>query len=111
MSKRTAVKHPANAAFREDSDKDQSKRALLRLVYRLLFWFVAEDRDALHAPGIDEKTRRRYMAYFSARRLRDTSMRGVGTAHGDLWQAVRLVLSGLGTEDGQPHLGLPGRII
>jgi hypothetical protein len=102
------LKHPANAAFREDFDKDRAKRALLRLVYRLLFWFVAEDRDALHAPGTDEKTRRRYAAYFSARRLRDTSMRGVGTAHGDLWQAVRLVLSGLGAESGQPHLGLPG---
>ena len=70
------LKHPANAAFRDDFDKDQAKRALLRLVYRLLFWFVAEDRDALHAPRTDEKTRRRYAAYFSARRLRDTSMRG-----------------------------------
>jgi N-6 DNA Methylase len=102
------LKHPANAAFRDDFDKDQAKRALLRLVYRLLFWFVAEDRDALHAPRTDEKIRRRYAAYFSARRLRDTSMRGVGTAHGDLWQAVRLVLSGLGAEGGLPHLGLPG---
>ena len=87
------LKHPANAAFREDFDKDQAKRALLRLVYRLLFWFVAEDRDALHAPGTDDKTRQRYAAYFSARRLRDASLRGAGTAHGDLWQAVRLVLS------------------
>lgn len=102
------LKHPANAAFRDDFDKDQAKRALLRLVYRLLFWFVAEDRDALHAPLTDEKTRRRYTAYFSARRLRDASMRGVGTAHGDLWQAVRLVLVGLGAEGGLPHLGLPG---
>jgi hypothetical protein len=102
------LKHPANAAFREDFDKDQAKRALLRLVYRLLFWFVAEDRDALHTPRTDEKTTRRYAAYFSARRLRDASMRGVGTAHGDLWQAVRLVLSGLGAEGGLPHLGLPG---
>src|SRR5450756_2005360 len=102
------LKHPANAAFREDFDKDQAKRALLRLVYRLLFWFVAEDRDALHAPRTDEKTRHRYAAYFSARRLRDASMRGAGTAHGDAWQAVRLVLSGLGTEGGLPHLGLPG---
>jgi hypothetical protein len=102
------LKHPANAAFREDFDKDQAKRALLRLVYRLLFWFVAEDRDALHVPETDEKTRRRYTAYFSARRLRDASMRGVGTAHSDAWQAVRLVLSGLGKEGGLPHLGLPG---
>jgi hypothetical protein len=102
------LKHPANAAFREDFDKDQAKRALLRLVYRLLFWFVAEDRDALHTPRTDEKTRRRYAAYFSARRLRDASTRGIGTAHGDTWQAVRLVLSGLGAEGGLPHLGLPG---
>ena len=102
------LKHPANAAFREDFDKDHAKRALLRLVYRLLFWFVAEDRDALHAPGTGEKTRHRYAAYFSARRLRDVSLRGVGTAHGDQWQAVRLVLGGLGREGGLPHLGLPG---
>ena len=102
------LKHPANAAFREDFDKDQAKRALLRLVYRLLFWFVAEDRDALHAPGTGEKTRRRYAAYFSARHLRDVSLRGAGTAHGDMWQAVHLVLSGLDAEGGLPHLGLPG---
>jgi N-6 DNA Methylase len=102
------LKHPANAAFREDFDKDQTKRALLRLVYRLLFWFVAEDRDALHAPRTDEKTMHRYTAYFSARRLRGASMSGAGTAHGDLWRAVRLILSGLGAEGGLPHLGLPG---
>jgi N-6 DNA Methylase len=102
------LKHPANVAFRENLDKDQAKRALLRLVYRLLFWFVAEDRDALHAPGTGEKTRRRYAAYFSARRLRDVSLRGAGTAHGDMWQAVRLILSGLGAEGGLQHLGLPG---
>jgi hypothetical protein len=102
------LKHPANAAFREDFDKDQAKGALLRLVYRLLFWFVAEDRDALHAPGTDDKTRQRYAAYFSARRLRNASLRGVGTTHGDLWEAVRLVLDKLGDEEGLPHLGLPG---
>jgi hypothetical protein len=102
------LKHPANAAFREDFDKDQAKRALLRLVYRLLFWFVAEDRDALHDPKTNEKTRRRYTAYFSARRLRDASIRGIGTAHGDLWQAVRLIMDGLGAEGALPHLGLPG---
>lgn len=102
------LKHPANAAFRENFDKDHAKRALLRLVYRLLFWFVAEDRDALHTPGTDGKTRQRYATYFSARRFRDASLRGAGTAHGDLWQAVRLVLGKLGDEEGIPHLGLPG---
>jgi hypothetical protein len=101
-------RHPANVGFRDDIDPDLVKRALLRLVYRLLFWFVAEERDALHAEDTDEKVRDRYRKYFSARRLREASLRGSGTAHGDLWQAVQLVLGGLGDENGRPQLGLPG---
>ena len=101
-------RHPANLGFRDDIDPDLVKRALLRLVYRLLFWFVAEERDALHAEDTDEKIHNRYRKYFSARRLREASLRGSGTAHGDLWQAVQLVLGGLGDENGRPQLGLPG---
>ena len=101
-------RHPANVGFRDDIDPDVVKRALLRLVYRLLFWFVAEERDALHAEDTEEKVRDRYRKYFSARRLREASLRGSGTAHGDLWQAVQLVLGGLGDENGRPQLGLPG---
>jgi hypothetical protein len=69
---------------------------------------VAEERDALHAEETHEKVRDRYRNYFSARRLRDLSLRGSGTAHGDLWQAVQLILGGLGDENGRPQLGLPG---
>jgi hypothetical protein len=111
-------RHPANTGFRDDLDPELVKRALLRLAYRLLFWFVAEERDALHAPVADEatadkkaaaeKARKRYEKYFSARRLRDASLRRPGTPHGDLWQAVRFVLDGLGREDGRPELGLSG---
>ena len=101
-------RHPANVGFRDDIDPDLVKRALLRLVYRLLFWFVAEERDVLHAENTDDKVRDSYRKYFSARRLRDLSLRGSGTAHGDLWQAVQLVLRGLGDENGRPQLGLPG---
>ena len=89
-------------------DPELVKRALLRLVYRLLFWFVAEERDALHGEDTEEKVRDRYRKYFSARRLRDLSLRGSGTAHDDLWQAVQLLLRGLGDENGRPQLGLPG---
>lgn len=101
-------RHPANAAFREDADPELVKRALLRVVYRLLFWFVAEERDALHDPECDQKARARYDRYFSARRLRDLALRRHGGAHGDLWQAVTYVLDGLGNERGRPELGLPG---
>ena len=101
-------RHPANAAFREDADPELVKRALLRVVYRLLFWFVAEERDALHDPECDQKARARYDRYFSARHLRDLALRRHGGTHGDLWQAVTYVLDGLGNEQGRPELGLPG---
>ena len=44
-------------------DPELVKRALLRLVYRLLFWFVAEERDVLHPKDTDEKVRNRYRKY------------------------------------------------
>jgi hypothetical protein len=102
------LRHPANGRLRDDLDPDLFKRALLRLVYRLLFWFVAEERDALHVPDADEKAKARYQRYFSARRLRDVALRRSGSAHIDLWQSVQLIIGGLANENGLPHLGLPG---
>jgi hypothetical protein len=102
------IRHPANTRLRDDLDTDLFKRALLRLVYRLLFWFVAEDRDILLTPGTDETTRNRYEKYFSSSRLREVALRRAGTTHGDLWQAIRLILNGLADENGLPRLGLPG---
>jgi hypothetical protein len=100
--------HPANHRLREDLDADLFKRALLRLVYRLLFWFVAEDRDILLHPDTDQTARARYQKYYSARRLRTSALRRIGTSHGDLWRAVRLIFDALGDEDGLPRLGLAG---
>jgi hypothetical protein len=102
------LRHPANGRLHEDLDADLFKRALLRLVYRLLFWFVAEDRDALLDPDTDPVARRRYEKYFSAARLRASALRRAGTSHGDLWQAVRLVFNALADEDGLRRLGLAG---
>jgi hypothetical protein len=102
------LRHPANGKLREDLDTDLFKRALLRLVYRLLFWFVAEDRDVLLHPDADPAARTRYEKYYSAARLRASALRRIGTSHGDLWQAVRLTFGALGDEDGLPRLGLVG---
>ena len=102
------LRHPANGRLRDDFDQDQYKRALLRLVYRLLFWFVAEERDLLHAPDVPALARERYDRYFSARRLRQASLRRAGGSHGDRWETIQFVLNGLGSEDGRPQLGLPG---
>ncbi|MEU1803015.1 DNA methyltransferase [Streptomyces sp. NPDC019937] len=102
------LKHPANAGLRENLDVDAFHGALLRLAYRLIFLFVAEDRNALHPPKTPEETRRRYAKYFSSARLRHQATRRQGTAHTDLYQALEIVLRALGDVDGRPELGLPG---
>ncbi|WP_341925232.1 N-6 DNA methylase [Nocardioides psychrotolerans] len=107
------LQHPANTQLR-DSLADGTVRlsdvhaALLRTVYRLLFWAVAEDRDALLAPGATADQRARYQDYFSSARLRDLALKRHGSGHDDLWQAATFVLDALGQSDGEPRLGLPG---
>lgn len=102
------LRHPANAALRENVDSETLHGALLRLVYRLLFLFVAEDRDVLLDPAASAQARTRYITYFSTARLRTHALRRRGTAHGDLYRALRVVLKGLGDEHGRPELALPG---
>lgn len=104
--------HPANAALRErlrsgELDAQDYYRQLLRLVYRLLFLFVAEDRELLFDPTSDDLVRRRYRDYFSTARLRALAEKRRGTRHADLYQALRLVIGRLGHDDGCPELGLP----
>ncbi|MFF8778495.1 Eco57I restriction-modification methylase domain-containing protein [Streptomyces sp. NPDC015140] len=102
------LRHPENVRLREDVDPKALRDALLRLVYRLLFVFVAEDRGALLDPGAGERQREAYERYFSSARLRERARRRQGTAHGDQYEALRIVLDALGTEGGRPELGLPG---
>ena len=84
-------RHPANVGFRDDIDPDLVKRALLRLVYRLLFWFVAEERDALHARrSPTRRSRDRYRRTSPPAGCARRRCAGSGGAHGDLWQAVQL---------------------
>src|SRR6185437_13273452 len=56
------IAHPGNPQLRlrlanDELRLDDLNRALLRLVYRILFWFVAEDRDALLIPDVSAETR------------------------------------------------------
>ncbi|MFC8074640.1 Eco57I restriction-modification methylase domain-containing protein [Streptomyces sp. NPDC057307] len=102
------LRHPANGTLRADVQPKALQAALLRMVYRLLFVFVAEDRDALLSPKADAQARERYAKYFSSGRLRAHARKRRGTAHGDLYEALRIVLDALGDEKGRPELGLPG---
>ncbi|MET8163739.1 DNA methyltransferase [Streptomyces sp. NPDC005329] len=102
------LRQPDNTALRDHFNPSALQSALLRLVYRLIFLFVAEDRDALLSPEADGQARDRYHRYFSTARLRERAQRRQGTAHGDQYIAVQIVLTALGDEQGRPELGLPG---
>jgi hypothetical protein len=82
-------------------------RQLLRLVYRLLFLFVAEDRDLLLDPAADPAARERYEKYYATDRLRRLAERRKGTPHVDLYRGLSLIMEKLGTDDGCPELALP----
>ncbi len=68
--------HPHNHDLRnklQDGrlDPQEYYRQLLRLVYRLLFLSVAEDRELLLDPDADDDAKARYTHYYSTRRQRD----------------------------------------
>jgi hypothetical protein len=86
---------------------DDLHHELLRLAYQIIFLFVAEDRGALLDPSTSEETSRRYDLYFSTRRLRQIAARRAGDRHADLWQTFVVVLDALGSDGGQPEVGLP----
>jgi len=80
-------------------------RQLLRLVYRLIFVFVTEDRGVLLDPRADAAARARYADWYATTHLRDFAQRRRGGPHGDLWRRLALVLERL--HDGCAALGLP----
>jgi hypothetical protein len=106
------IAHKANQALRDrlqagELQKQDYYRQLLRLIYRLIFLFVAEDRDLLHSPGASDKARSRYARFYSGQRLRRMAERTRGGRHADLWVAMRLIFTKLGGDQGCPELGLP----
>ncbi len=104
--------HPANGTLRErlrrgELDAQAYYHELLRLVYRLLFLFVAEDRDVLLDPTATPEAKQRYADFYSTRRLRHLASRQRGSRHGDLYAMLRLVLTALGDDHGLPGLARP----
>ena len=81
-------------------------RQLLRMVYRLLFLFAAEDRGLLHTSGTPEQALKRFSAWHSTTRLRHLAGKLSGTKHHDLFEGLKLVMGYLGRSEGCPELGL-----
>jgi hypothetical protein len=109
------LNHPANGALREELQCGQLSRQqfheqLLRLVYRFLFLFTAEDRDLLFPREVDKADPRRriYREGYSVSRLRELAIKRSAYEgdYGDLWELQRLVFQQLSI--GNSPLGLPG---
>lgn len=105
------IEHRDNDALRsklaDDSLKAQAFfEELLRLVYRLIFLFAAEDRSLLHPPEADQKARHIYAEGYAIGRLRERAMRRTAwDRHGDAWEGLKAGFKGLAR--GEPRLGLP----
>lgn len=92
------LEHPKNGTLRELIANEKLPAAvyfsqLLRLVYRLLFLLVIEERNLLYPQKPDEETRRKrdiYTKYYSLHRLtRLAQSRGyVDPRKTDLWEAL-----------------------
>jgi hypothetical protein len=107
------VAHTSNIALKERLRSGELStfdyyRQLLRLIYRLLFLFVAEDRNLLHPPGSGDTEQRRYARYYSLGHIRALADRRRGGPHPDQWRTLTVVFDGLGRPDGIPELALPG---
>lgn len=108
------LEYPANHALRDklttgELSAQDYYRQLLRMVYRLLFLFVAEDRDLLLNPAADDPARERYVDYYSTRRLRRMAETFNGTRHPDLFEGLRLVMQLLSGEALTPSHSPSGR--
>ena len=105
------VEHPANQSLRQALSSGNLSgqtyyEELLRLVYRFIFLFVAEDRGLLHTSKASEQTRKTYADGYSLGRLRERCMRrGAWDRHMDAWEGVKAAHSALGR--GEERLGLP----
>jgi type I restriction-modification system DNA methylase subunit len=79
---------------------------LLRLVYRLIFLFVTEDRGLLHTSSATARARKNYEEGYSLNRLRERCMRRAAwDRHQDAWEGIKAAHAALSR--GEEQLGLP----
>ena len=111
------VSHPDNTSLRTRlADGELALSGffgqLLRLIYRMIFLLVAEDRkengqSLLHPPDADASACKLYAEGYSIAALRDHAVRRTAwDRHHDRWEGLLITFCGLAT--GQPKLGLPG---
>ncbi|MGB5903885.1 MAG: N-6 DNA methylase [Xanthobacteraceae bacterium] len=101
----------ANPDLRTELDEDRLSVAgwfeqLLRVVYRLMFLAVAEDRELLHGPGASTASCELYASAYGFGHMRERSARrSAHDHHHDAWEGAKIVFRGLARGEGL--LGLP----
>ncbi len=101
----------ANSDLREKLDDHRLTEAnwfeqLLRVVYRLIFLAVSEDRDLLHARDASPEARNIYAWAYGFSHMRERSARRSShDHHHDVWEGAKIVFNAL--EHGEDVLGLP----
>ena len=104
------LQHPHNTELRDQFQSGELKRQayyeeLLRLVYRIIFLFAAEDRNLLHAPNIPDAARKAYLGGYSLHRLRERCVKNASLDRNiDAWEGMRSLYKAL--SEGQHALGL-----
>ena len=104
--------HPANAALRErlttgSMSDGQYQQQLLRLIYRMIFLLVAEERELLHPAGSEETAVLTYRKGYALRRLRERSVRRRSyDRYDDVWDGLLTTIRGC--TKGESLLALPG---
>lgn len=104
------IQHPYNTDLRDKFQSGELRRQayyeeLLRLVYRIIFLFAAEDRDLLHAPNTSDASRKAYLGGYSLHRLRERCVRNASLDKNiDAWEGMKSLFKALSA--GQTALGL-----
>ena len=104
---RAVLKFAQQAALCEQATRPWlAFQELLRLIYRLVFLFAAEDRGLLHPPAASDSSRKVNAEGYSLGRLRERSMRRIAwDRHGDSWEGLKVTFTALAR--GEEKLGLP----
>jgi hypothetical protein len=105
------LEHPRNGALRRQLKNgllsgEEFYRQVLRVAYRLLFLFVAEDRGLLPGPDGDLAARKRYEDV-STCRLRALAGEQHGSEGSGLWRALSLIFDALADAQGCAKPGVP----
>lgn len=100
--------NPALAAKLQSGETNLTEwfNELLRLVYRLIFLMVAEDRNLLHPPKSKSEARNLYAEGYSLQMLRAQCFRAATwDKHADRYEGLKIVFRALSA--GQAKLALP----